>query len=246
MVPHVPSAPYNRLRADWRDILRRALAERGLSYRKASLAAGLNETAVSEWLRQTPGHKPKQPSFDSMAKVAAVLNVSMDIFTEGEPGERPEPSTLKQVVHKAVPVVGYIQAGMWQEPEMLTVEDETYVPYIPNPKYTGMRQVAWRVLGPSMNRIAKNGEYIIGVSIIELGYTPPEGSPVVVVRRRGSTYEYTVKRVHYLPAGGAELRPDSEDPRFQEVVWTVNHAEDGDEVEITHLVIGVYRDLGML
>ena len=239
MFPLVPSSPFQRLRTDWRVVLERHMGRRGLSKRALSLKAGLNETAVSEWLRATGNKKPKMPSFDALAKVALALEVSLDEFTSVDEGGG---GTLNSVVSDSVKVIGSVQAGAWQEPTMLTVEEDVTVPYIPNPKYSGLKQFAWRVVGPSLNRIAKDGDYIIGVSIVELGYQPPENAVVICVRHRHDLCEYTAKRIHYTPHG-TELRPDSDNPRFQESTWMTRIADEGDFVEITHMIIGVYREL---
>lgn len=243
MARRMPSAPYTRLKSDWREVLKSLLEERRLTMRAASIEAGLNHAAISEWLREGGSGKQKQPSFDSIAAVAHVLGVSLDVFTETtSPPENPADPGLAPARLQHAEVVGIIQAGVWRESDMVETFENAFIPYIPHPLYDGLRQYAWRVSGPSMNRIARDGEFIIGVRIIELGHRPPDNSPVVCERRRGGLYEHTVKRIRYMPEG-PQLIPDSEDPRFQEPAWTPSHADDGEEVEATHLVIGVYRPI---
>lgn len=242
-MPLVPSPPYQRLRDDWRDVLRRVIKSSPLkNATQTSLAAGLTHSTVGEWIRETKGFKQKSPSFDSLAQVARVLNVSLDIFVEGDAAARIAEThgKLEAASARVAPLVGLIQAGVWQEPGMLDFEEAIEVPHSPHPVYGALPQFAWRVVGSSMNRIARNGEYVIGVKLIDIGARPPENAPVVVERRRGSTYEYTAKRIRYLP-DGIQLVPDSEDERFQQPVWVSNHAGDDEEVEATHLIIGVYR-----
>lgn len=240
MLPRVPSAPYQRLKADWREILGRAIAASGKKKRRVSLDAGLSHSIVSEWLRE---NNPKSPSFDAIAKVAKVVNLSLDALVEHDEtkalvldGGGIYPSTLT-----TAPVVGHVQAGNWQEPGMLETVEEQQVPYSPDARYVGLQQFAWKVVGSSLNRIAPDGSFIITVRFIDLGRDPREGEPVVCERRRHGLHEYTVKRVRKAPGGGFMLVPDSDDPRFQEPIWLSATEENGTEVVATHLVIGVYR-----
>jgi len=245
-LPRVPSSPQMRLRDDWREILRRqidAAHPRFRSMRAVSLAAELNETAVSEWLRETPGYKPKSPSFASLAAVARVLQVSMDIFVEGGAvKEFPRPGAVTPLRVRGVTVVGNVQAGAWKEARALENEDreEVYIPYIEDGRFRGFPQFAWRVIGPSVNKLAQHGQYVITVRFIDLGRGPAEGEAVICERRKGSACEYTVKRVHFEPSGDIHLLPDSTDPRFQDPLWKSSQETQDNEVEATQLVIGVY------
>lgn len=230
----VPSSPYDRLKSDWLAVLQRLMEQRRLTMRGLSLAAGANETLVREWIK-----KGKAPSFASIAQVAKVLEVSVDTFLE--PNDKiNDTAPLAPASSGVVPLIGVLQAGNWQEPEMIDLEPAEAIPFIPDPNYHGLRQVAWRVSGPSMNRIANHGEYVIGVSLIDLGRRPDENAAVVCERRDGHRHEYTVKRIHYR-RGGYELAPDSTDSRFQAPIWVSDQEHEGNEVEMTHLVIGVYK-----
>ena len=67
------------------------------------------------------------------------------------------------------------------------------------------------------------------------------GDIVVVERRRNGELETTLNRVEAMP-GRYELRPNSTDPRYKEplIVIRDHAADDGLEVEIRGLVIGVF------
>ena len=244
MLRGMPSSPYARLRTDWRDVLRSAMAarEKPWSMRELSMAAGLGETIVSEWLRESPTKKPKEPSFNSLAMVAATLGLSMDEFIVDDNAIKSAPAALAQVPVGKVQVVGALQAGIWQEPTMVDIDENAKVPSVLNPKYHGLKQYAWKVVGPSMNRIADDGSYVIGVSLYDLEREPDHNAAVVCVRHDGHKTEHTVKRVRYVN-GGRQLWPDSTDPRFQAPVWIPNDGREGEAVEITHLVIGVYKEI---
>lgn len=245
MVRHMPSSPYVRLRPGWRQKIREAMAERKpkpWTMRELSLEAGLGASLISEWLRDSPTKKPKEPSFNSLALVAEKLGLSMDVFVEGSLPTKQAGPALSAVSIASAQVVGSVQAGVWQEAAMIDFEDDAFVPLVQRSGYQGLKQYAWRVIGPSMNRIAPDGSYVIGVSVWDLDKEPPDNAPVVCVRHDGHKVEHTVKRVRYVN-GGRQLVPDSTDPRFQEPIWIPEHGEPGETVEITHLVIGVYKEV---
>jgi transcriptional regulator with XRE-family HTH domain len=232
MPRRMPSSPYARLKPDWRVILKTLLA--GRSMRSVSRAAALNAGAVSEWLNPA---KEKEPSFQALAQVAGVLGVSLDMFVDGHPEN--QTATLAPALISYVKLVGVVQAGIWQEPNMFDLEERQDIPIIPKADYAGLNQYAWRVVGASLNRVAQDGEYVIGISFYDLGRDPRDGELVICERRRGATVETTAKRVR-LVSGRFQLVPDSTDPRFQEPVWLSEHGQDGDEVTATHLLIGKY------
>jgi transcriptional regulator with XRE-family HTH domain len=245
MLPRVPSSPYKRLRSGWRDTLRRLIDAhpRYGSMRKISLAAGLNHAAVSEWLRETSEYKQKEPSFDALAAVADKLGVSLDIFVEERAGGDGIGDATPVAIRSA-PVVGFVQAGLWQEPKMLDFTDNTAIGYVPDPRYVGLKQYAWKVVGPSINRVAGDGDYVITVLFTDLERDPVDNDLVICERHKHGTVEYTVKRVRRLAAGRVQLIPDSTDARFQTPVWFSSDETDDSEVTATHLVVGVFRPVG--
>lgn len=235
---HMPSAPHQPLRHDWRKVLARLMEEHGLSKRALSMRAGLNETAVSEWLRQTPGSKPSEPSFQSLASVAQVLRVSLDVFTIGAASLPASSRPLTEAHIGRAPVVGCIEAGAWRETMIHEAKPDVFVPLVPRPEFRDLPQVAWEVAGASADRVARPGEYMIGVSFTDLGRAPRHGDYVVIDRRYGELHERTARRI-VEPAGegGMLLMAESDDVRFAAPVTA------GPDIAITHLVIGVYRDL---
>lgn len=62
----------------WRERLRLALAERGISKRRASLDAKLGPGAVHSWLAEK-----KDPSIDNLMAVCRVLGVSLTYLVKG-------------------------------------------------------------------------------------------------------------------------------------------------------------------
>jgi transcriptional regulator with XRE-family HTH domain len=244
MLPRVPSAPYKRLRSGWRDTLRKLISAHPVygSMRSLSLAAGLNHSAVSEWLRDKPGYKQKEPSFDALAAVAKLLGVSLDIFVEEQ--DDGGMSDITPVAIQTATVVGSIEAGAWRDPQMLDLADKTAIGYVPDTRYVGLKQFAWKVAGSSINRIASDGDYVITVRFIDLEREPADNDLVICERHKHGTVEYTAKRVRRLPRGRVQLVPDSTDKRFQTPLWLSTDETDDVEVTATHLIIGVFRPVG--
>jgi phage repressor protein C with HTH and peptisase S24 domain len=134
-----------------------------------------------------------------------------------------------------------VQAGVWREAEM---GDEPKNPPLPigiNPLYPDVTQFALRVQGESMNRVVRDGAYIVCVSWAELGRQPRENDLVVVERRRDGLVETTVKRIKTIDQQ-VYLMPDSDDPRWQKPIPLAGGLEN-DEIVITALVIGKYENL---
>ena len=141
---------------------------------------------------------------------------------------------------RRAPVRGLVAAGLWQEDES-QINDETPVPASPSPRYATRPQIAFRVVGNSMDRLVRDGEYVICIDFAESPMHLRDGDVVVAERRRNGTTERTVKRVR-LTASVVELWPDSDDPQHQEPL-RINDIPEADEAEIVvkGIVIGFYR-----
>tara|TARA_R110000822_G_scaffold62916_9_gene154866 strand:- start:2191 stop:2781 length:591 start_codon:yes stop_codon:yes gene_type:complete len=80
---------------DWRTNLLKALREAGMTMKDVSLAAGLNHSAISEWL----GSKKKAPSIENFLAACAAIGVSPVTILGGQDGPQ------------KVPVVGVVSGG---------------------------------------------------------------------------------------------------------------------------------------
>jgi transcriptional regulator with XRE-family HTH domain len=237
----MPSSPYNSFLPDWRERLRRVLEERRYSARAVSIDAGLGQTTVSEWLNP---NKRKQPSLESFAAVAKLLNISLDNFvdaslsdaTVGE--DRISPATIEHAQ-----LLGELRAGNWRERDVYSVDETTLVPAFNHPDFAGIKQYAWRVSGNSMNRLARHNSFVIGVSFHDISRFRRLRTDDLVVcqRRNGDLHEYTLKRA-VLENGVFRLEPESHDERHQKPIWLASdpHGEDED-VQATHLIIGGFQ-----
>jgi transcriptional regulator with XRE-family HTH domain len=134
---------------------------------------------------------------------------------------------------------GIAAGGLWQE-DSRQAADDVRIPAAPDKKYAGAPQIAYRVLGNSMNKVVRDGEYVICVDYQERPIPLRDGDLVVAERRRGGEIQRTVKRVRSGPGRTVELWPESDDPKHQKPL--VLHSKEPDaEVTVVGLVIGYYR-----
>lgn len=121
--------------------------------------AGLDPTAFNKSKRMSPEGKPRWPSTESLAKILAVTNVTMNDFTTLIHIENPQQPTQKPTI----PVLGCAQAG-----EHGYFDDAGYPQgegwdYVDLPGFTPKDQstYALEVSGDSMEPLYRNGDIIV-------------------------------------------------------------------------------------
>jgi len=143
-------------------------------------------------------------------------------------------------LNQQLPDLGDIKAGTWLE-----LDGEPgprgFIDMGPVAKYAGKAQFALKVLGTSMNKVVREGEYVICVAWDELGRGLQDGDLVVVRRERAATYETTLKRARRAKNGAFELWPESDDPRYQKPI-ALGDGKSEVQVHIIGLVVGIYRE----
>lgn len=160
------------------------------------------------------------------------------LLGEDAGGEKPEPEV------RAVPVVGEAAAGTWLEHDRLFEDDVPHVPAVPD-RFPSLRQFAYRVRGPSMDKERLfDGDYAICVDFWEARRRPQQKDIVIVERKRGQLVERTCKQIDIV-GGVVLLAPRSSDPRFQEPIRWTDGKGDGEDVEIVGLVIGRYAPISI-
>jgi transcriptional regulator with XRE-family HTH domain len=165
------------------------------------------------------------------AKIADALGVHIsEIFGDIVPAKA-----------TGLPVLGDVHAGVWREVDLGDEPKESPLPIGRDPLYPNVTQFALRVQGESMNRVVREGAYIVCVSWAELGRQPRDNDLVVIERRRDGLVETTIKRIRNI---GQEvfLMPDSDDPRWQQPI-PLDGGLENDEIVITALVVGKYEKL---
>lgn len=173
---------------------------------------------------------------DALKKYARAFRVELKWLIDGE---------YQQVEHydvdvKVVPVVGKAAAGVWLEFSEEEYDHTQLIPAVPSPRYPHADQVAYKVEGPSMNRVIPDGAYAIGM-LIESSRHPRHGDIVAAIRVRGGLMERTIKR-YVTDQGYPQLIPESTDPRFQTPIVLESNEEDT-EVHLSAIIIGIYQPL---
>ena len=122
------------------------MEERGLNMKELSVAAGLNETAVSDLLRRK--NREINPKVTTLKALADTLNVSLEELYLGEKGSFP-----------TIPVVGVVSAGDGWVP---THDDGHHAIEIVDLKLDPGEAVAIEIRGDSMAPVFRNGDMLIG------------------------------------------------------------------------------------
>lgn len=210
--------------------LARALAEKGMSISDLARLLGTSRQNVSRWSSGAVQIKPEMAR-----QIAPILTVSAEsLVMGGLAGELGAPKKPRYV-H----VRGTIAAGVWLEHD--EAPQMTEVLPIVGGRWSSLEQVAYRVSGPSVDKLRIfDGDYVVCVPYFDARRWPTADDVVVVERRRGQTIERTVKQL-VLTADGCELWPRSTDPRFQTPLIVNRNGEgaedDGTLIEIIGLVI---------
>jgi transcriptional regulator with XRE-family HTH domain len=188
----------------------------------------ITRNAVSCWERRV---NPTFPKAEIMHQLPDLLDVSYEYLT----GSRPK--RQQQEVVQGLRLGGEVAGGVWLEINESQESQVVRVPVAPHPAYPSDAQLALRVKGHSVNRVAKEGAIIVVVDILAAGLDPREGDLVWVERRRGSLLEATVKELR-KGKDGPELWPVSDDPAHQEKI-AVAPPKGEAEVTIRGIVISV-------
>jgi repressor LexA len=235
MGKHVVTVP--AMDSGWKDRVRELMEARELNMRSLSLKAGLGQTFVRDMLL-----RDRDPGTKALSALAKALECSMDWIANGTgPSPFDANSTIYPESISSPQIVGEVQAGVWREANVFEHEEMPTLPVAVAPAYRDLPQVAFRVLGSSMNKVAGNGEYVVAVRYIDLGRGPQDGDIAVVERRNGGLVEYTLKRVRRLN-GRYFLDPESTDPRYQEGI-AADEQPPGIEIEATHKVVLVAKPM---
>lgn len=206
----------------------------GTKIREAAKKMGLTQPQLSEMMGKSVGlvnmwlTGKRDIGTEDMYKICQILKISPNYLFEQETD--------------TIPVIGYVQAGLWQEATQWHISDFKPI-YMPmDEKFKGKRIYALEVRGNSMNLIYPAGSCVVCVSAedyTDIVGTIESGKKVIVERRNpmDGSIEATVKE-YVKNTHGTFLRPRSTDSSFQPI-----RTDDGTagEVKITGVVIGMFR-----
>jgi transcriptional regulator with XRE-family HTH domain len=188
----------------WKKRLKKALQDKGLTMKAASLAAGKGETFVRDLFE-----RDRVPSIDNFLELARLVGKPAS-YLLGEDAGGQEPGLRR------VEVAAHVQAGHWEE-SWEWEESDRYSVYVPDlPEFQGLRLYAAETRGPSMNKRYSERTVLVFNDVQEACEEPIVGKRYVVERRRASgEMEHTVKLLYADDDGHLWLMPESDDPRFQ-------------------------------
>jgi SOS-response transcriptional repressor LexA len=201
-------------------------AREGLKMSQDELAAaiGVTRPAVSQWEDGTSNPRSKR-----IPSIAEALGADPVWLTHG----------TKRKGAAQMPVRGEVAAGSWRE----AFDDLELKPVsiAPTKEYPEDSQYALLVKGNSLNKIAKDSEYLHVVDCYNGETRPRPGDVVVVLRKRHGTTEATVKRL--VERGGKLfLKAESTDPQWQGELQ-LGAKDDETEIVISAIVIGKYEPI---
>jgi SOS-response transcriptional repressor LexA len=221
--------------------LYRRLAEVGKTRKDIADELGIAVTRLSEMEKNQ--WKFKVSHIEKVSDILQFDKTSLVRFLSGQATEEelwnskpPEQTT------DTIPVIGYVQAGLWQEARQWEVSDFKPI-YVPtDERFKGKRVYALEIRGNSMNLLYPAGSFVVCISTedyADIIGNVESGKKVVVERKNplDGSIEATVKE-YVKNEYGTFLMPHSTDPSFTPI-----RTDDGSagEVKITGVVIGSFK-----
>lgn len=137
-------------------------------------------------------------------------------------------------------VTGRVAAGTWREHHDLPPEERIKIEVNPYPfSRLGVERYALILEGNSMDKIIPPGSVLDCLRPDYDRVTPTAGDLVIVERRRHDLVEMTCKRLARV-GDDWELRPESNDPKFQDPIRIKDlrrDASDDEEVRVIGIVL---------
>lgn len=212
-----------------RECLRAVMEEKGLNILQFAKRAGISPTSIYNFLRGSSSSL----SSPVLEKLAKAHNVPIARLT-GEP-------ELTKLSTPEIRVIGIVEAGVWRESPELYIRDRTSI-MVPVPETYRPHAFGLEVGGASMNLIYPEGSFVICVPIEHVERELRTGDRVVVRRKNGGTYEFTLKELAFDEDGHPWLWPRSSSPKHQQPIEIPREQPEGDEeISILSLIIGSYR-----
>lgn len=209
--------------------LKLAIRKRRTSARKVSLDSGFGPDLVRDVMRG----RATSPRAEALTRIAQILRTSVGYLT-GETdvfdAETEQPDVL------SAKVIGRVQAGAFAEVDMAHDDDDgaRYIPTVEDPDFPHLQQVAFEVVGDSIDRRCLPGGFAVCVNFADAGVALRNGMWVVAERQIGPLIETTVKQVRRDGDGGFTLLPDSTNPRHKAISFP--SSEPHEEVRVIALV----------
>jgi SOS-response transcriptional repressor LexA len=158
----------------------------------------------------------------SAERYATRFRVSLEWLLTGTKNKGSREPQLRPTVDEtgSRPVIGAVQAGVWQEADLL---DESRVEQLPVPRYLikpNARQFWLEIVGDSVSEYVNSGGHVFCTSVWDWARDTDDliaraaGKLVVAERRRGDLVERTVKRL-VVNNSAISLHTASKHPKWQ-------------------------------
>jgi transcriptional regulator with XRE-family HTH domain len=200
---------------------------------KARLDAGMTQQHLADAVKKTRGAVAQwesgeiRPRHSTLRLIAAATGKDIRWLESGIDN-----------ANTGMWVVGEVAAGSWKEAAAMLKPYS--LPVTPHPHYPTDAQRLYRISGSSVNKLVKDGEYIHCVDVLAADTMPVSGDLVVVKKMEHGMAEYSAKR--FLRINGKTiLRPESEDPDFQDDLEINGDADT--EIVITDIVIAKWSPI---
>jgi transcriptional regulator with XRE-family HTH domain len=189
----------------------------GLSQASLAKLSGVSQQLISQI------ESGKNTSTKYLPKLARPLGASISDL---------DPSFMTPIEDvRMVPVIGYVQAGAFEEAWHWDEETQYEMPVPNDPKYRGYSLLGVETRGNSMNRRYPEGTVLIYTNAIETMEKMRPGRRYVVERKRADgRVEVTVKLLWLDNQGKPWLLPESTDPLHQAPIPL--NGDEGDEIRI--------------
>lgn len=189
----------------------------GLSQAALAKLSGVSQQLISQIERG------ENSSTKHLPKLANALGVGVAELDPSYSGPAPTARMVK--------VVGYVQAGAFEDAWEWPEESHYEVPIPSDPRLHGYALLGVETRGTSMNKRYPEGTVLIYTTAIHTHEQMKPGRRYIIERERADgTREATVKLLWLDDRGKPWLLPESNDPLFQEPLPL--SGEDGDTVRV--------------
>lgn len=218
----------------WVERLNRKFKATGWSKMRLAKESGVSYDNVLKYL----AGKVEQPRGEALDRLAKSLGTTALWFEYGM-----DDASLTELTNKSgqidpIPVIGFVKAGIWQDVREGGPAD-MFVPSIGG--YPVRLQKAYIVDGESLNRIARPGDVLICLDLINSEVSIRDADLVIVemTKHDGEFVDRSAKRVRKTKTG-YELWPESDHPDHQMPI-VLDEALDGVEYVISAKVLWIIR-----
>ena len=181
----------------------KALQKNGISQYRAAKDLGISASRLNQYITGV-----REPDAEIILMLCDYLNITPDFLYGRSESLNENINTIK------VPVIGYVQAGQWQD-AITWDNSQIYYAYLPQfEEYKGCQICALEIRGDSMNKIYPEGSYVAYISAydyVDKYGEIPSGKKVICHRKNpeNNTIEATVKEYVKNDDGSIWLVPHS-------------------------------------